>query len=292
MDELPTIQQLIERNALFVVSHSGGKDSQAMLIKLIDRIPPAQLLVIHASLGESEWHGALELAKEQAEVAGLPFLVARAPKTFLQMVERRYEVRPGPNSSCWPGAKSRQCTSDLKRGPIEREVRRYAKDKLFSTVVSCMGMRAAESPARAKRIALTINKRGTVRGRDWFEWLPIHDMTTAEVWRTIAAAGQVPHPAYLSGSSRLSCVFCFFAGARDIANGARYRPELYKQYRDIEQRTGYTLHQSRRPLDEMVRLGNEQLESLVSYPNPVDDDGQPLWLGGVFAVGRPPLLPA
>ncbi|WP_250160377.1 hypothetical protein [Xanthomonas citri] len=153
-------------------------------------------------------------------------------------------------------------------------------------------MRAAESPARAKRIALTINKRGTVRGRDWFEWLPIHDMTTAEVWRTIAAAGQVPHPAYLSGSSRLSCVFCFFAGPRDIANGARYRPELYKQYRDIEQRTGYTLHQSRRPLDEMVRLGNEQLESLVSYPNPVDDDGQPLWLGGVFAVGRPPLLPA
>ncbi|APO93229.1 phosphoadenosine phosphosulfate reductase family protein [Xanthomonas vesicatoria] len=291
MDELPTIEELIERNALFVVSHSGGKDSQAMLIKLLDRIPPAQLLVIHASLGESEWPGALELAKDQADVAGLPFLVARASKTFLQMVERRYEVRPGPNSSCWPSASARQCTADLKRGPIEREVRRHAKDKQFSTVVSCMGMRAAESPARAKRIALTINKRGTVRGRDWFEWLPIHDMTTAEVWRTIAAAGQVPHPAYLSGNTRLSCVFCFFASPRDIANGARHRPELYREYRAIEQRTGYTFHQSRRSLDEMVRLGNQQLEQLGNNQDPSVEDGPPHRLGCAIAPGMSPLLP-
>ena len=260
MSDLPTIEQLIARGALFVASHSGGKDSQAMLIKLIEQVPAAQLLVVHASLGESEWPGALELAQEQAGAAGLPFLVARAGKTFLEMVERRYAVRPGPNSSCWPGSTTRQCTADLKRGPIEREVRRYAKDKGFTTVVSCMGMRAAESRARAKRIALTINKRGTVRGRDWFEWLPIHDMPTDQVWRTIAQAGQTPHPAYLAGNGRLSCVFCFLASPRDLANGARHRPELLAKYVEIEQRTGYTFHQSRRSLEEMVRLGNEQLQ--------------------------------
>jgi diphthamide synthase (EF-2-diphthine--ammonia ligase) len=99
MSELPTIEQLIDRNALFVVSHSGGKDSQAMLIKLLERIPPAQLLAIHSSLGESEWHGALELAQEQAGAAGLPFLVARASRTLLEMVERRYKVRPGTQAA-------------------------------------------------------------------------------------------------------------------------------------------------------------------------------------------------
>lgn len=292
MSELPTIEQLIDCGALFVVSHSGGKDSQAMLIKLLERIPPSQLLVIHASLAESEWHGAMELARDQAQDAGVPFLVARASKSFLQMVERRHEVRPGPNSSCWPGASTRQCTADLKRGPIEREVRRYAKDKGFTTVVSCMGMRAAESPARAKRIALTINKRGTVRGRDWFEWLPIHDMPTAEVWRTIAAAGQTPHPAYLSGNSRLSCVFCFLASPRDIANGARHRPELYQQYREIEIRTGYTFHQSRRSLEEMVRVGNEQLERLGQYPIPNGESGQPNWIGCATGASVPaPMAP-
>ncbi|WP_439444472.1 phosphoadenosine phosphosulfate reductase family protein [Xanthomonas translucens pv. translucens] len=260
MTGLPAIDELIERGALFVVSHSGGKDSQAMLIKLLERVPPAQLLVVHASLGASEWHGALEQAQGQAEAAGLPFLVARARKSFLDMVEHRFKVRPGPNSSCWPSATNRQCTSDLKRGPIEREVRRYVKAKGFSAVVSCMGMRAAESPARAKRPVMQPNKRNTIRGREWWEWLPIHEMPTAEVWHTIAAAGQVPHPAYLAGNQRLSCVFCILASPRDLANGARHRPELFERYREVEQRTGYTMHQSRRSLAELVEQGRAELQ--------------------------------
>lgn len=279
MSELPSIEQLIERKALFVVSHSGGKDSQAMLIKLLEIIPREQLAVVHASLGESEWAGALELAQEQAENAGLPFIVARAGRSLVEMVERRYVTKPGPNSSCWPSARVRFCTSDAKRSPIEREVRRYAKENGYTTVVSCMGMRAAESPARAKRVALTVNKRGTVRNRDWFEWLPIHDMATTDVWRTIAAAGQTPHPAYLTGNTRLSCVFCFMASPRDIANGARHRPELYAKYREIETRTSYTFHQSRRSLEEMVRIGNEQLERIGEFPIPNVESEPPIWTG-------------
>ncbi|MCD9096173.1 phosphoadenosine phosphosulfate reductase family protein [Luteimonas fraxinea] len=263
MSDLPTIEELIASGALFVASHSGGKDSQAMLIQLLERVPAEQLLVIHASLGESEWEGALEHAQAQATAAGLPFLVAHAVKTFLGMVEHRYAVRPGPNSSCWPSASNRQCTSDLKRGPIEREVRRYVKSHGFTTVVSCMGMRAAESPARAKRLVLQPNLRNTIRGRDWWEWLPIHEMTTAEVWRTIADAGQSPHPAYLAGNQRLSCVFCILASPRDLANGARHRPELFDRYREIERRTGYTMHQSRKSLDELVAIGEAQLCALA-----------------------------
>lgn len=259
MNDLPTIDDLVSRGALFVASHSGGKDSQAMLIKLLERIPRAQLLVVHASLGESEWHGALEHAERHAEAAGVPFLVARAQKSFLDMVEHRFKVRPGPNSSCWPSAANRQCTSDLKRGPIEREVRRYVKAHDFTAVVSCMGMRAAESPARAKRPVLQPNTRNTIRGREWWEWLPIHDMPTEEVFRTIAASGQTLHPAYLAGNQRLSCVFCILASPRDLANGARHRPELYAKYREIEQRTGYTMHQSRKSLDELVAIGERQL---------------------------------
>lgn len=257
--ELPTIERLIAEGALFVANHSGGKDSQAMLIKLLERVPRAQLLVIHASLGEAEWHGALEHAQQQAVDAGLPFLVARARKTFMEMVERRYAIRPGPNSSCWPSSSNRQCTSDLKRDPIQREVRGYAKTHGFSKVVTCLGIRAAESPGRAKRTSFQINKRGTVRGRDWYEWLPIHDMPTAEVWRTIHAAGQVPHPAYLAGNQRLSCVFCIMGSPRDLANGARHRPELLAQYLNVEKRTGYTMHQSRKPLAELVEIGKAQL---------------------------------
>lgn len=257
--DLPDMEQLIAAGALFVANHSGGKDSQAMLIKLLERVPRSQLVVIHASLGEVEWEGALEHARAQADAAGLPFLVAHARKTLLEMVERRYTVRPGPNSSCWPSAANRQCTSDLKRDPIQREVRAYAKANGFTTVVTCLGIRAAESPGRAKRAELTLNKRGCAAGRTWYDWLPIHGMSTAEVFNTIADAGQKPHWAYAAGNERLSCVFCIMGSARDIANGARHRPDLLAKYLEIERRTGYTMHQSRAPLNELIAKGEKAL---------------------------------
>lgn len=260
----PDIDALIAAGALFVANHSGGKDSQAMLIKLAEIIPAAQLIVIHASLGDAEWEGALEHARAQANAAGLPFIVAHAVKTFFQMVEHRYAVRPGPNSSCWPSASNRQCTSDLKRGPIEREVRRYAREHGYSTIVSCMGMRAQESPGRAKRPMFSRNERGSIAGRDWYEWLPIHGLTAVDVFATITAAGQKPHWAYAAGNDRLSCVFCIMGSPRDLANGARHRPELYAKYQEIEQRTGYTMHQSRRPLAELVAVGQRDLEPLAA----------------------------
>lgn len=60
------INSLIKSGALFVSNHSGGKDSQTMLIKLLEVIPPKQIVVVHASLGAMEWPGALELAEKQA----------------------------------------------------------------------------------------------------------------------------------------------------------------------------------------------------------------------------------
>ena len=257
IDVLPSPEALIRQGALFVINHSGGKDSQAMMIRLLERIPKEQLLVIHASLGEVEWDGALELAQKQAADAGVPFIVAKATKTFFEMVEHRYKNKPGPNSSCWPSSQTRQCTSDLKRGPCEREVRRYAKAHGFTTVVTSLGIRAQESSSRAKRVPFTKTQRGCTRTRTWYEWNPIHDMSVDEVFSTIHKAGQKPHWAYSEGNARLSCVFCIFGHPIDLANGAKHRPELYQKYLEIERRTGYTMHQSRKPLSELVARGNE-----------------------------------
>lgn len=236
--------------ALFVSNHSGGKDSQAMLIRLMEMVDSSRILVVHAALGEVEWPGALEHAEQQATASGVPFMVARSVKTFFEMVEHRYAVRP--ESPSFPSASNRQCTSDLKRGPIEREVRRYAKANGFTTIVSCMGIRAQESPGRAKQLTLRRNDRASVAGREWYEWLPIHDLTTDEVFQSITDAGQEPHYAYALGNQRLSCVFCILGSRNDIANGARQHPELFQKFVEIERRTGYTMHQSRKPLAEIA----------------------------------------
>lgn len=243
------IDTLIAAGALFVANYSGGKDSQAQLIRLLERVPSAQMIVVHASLGPMEWAGAMELARDQAAAAGLTFIIAEAKKTLLEMVERRFESRPEVPS--WPSASTRQCTSDLKRGPIQREVRRYAKANGYKLIVNCLGLRAEESPGRRKRAVFS--KMGISNSvLTWYEWLPVHDMSTSKVFETIRVAGQEPHYAYALGNDRLSCVFCLFGSKGDLRNGRRHRPELLQQYDAMEKHTGYTMHMSRIPLVELV----------------------------------------
>src|ERR1700747_3449287 len=104
-----TVEQLIKDGALFVSNHSGGKDSMALLEVLVARVPKEQIIVVHASLGEMEWEGAQEKAAEHAAKYGLPFFVARANKSLLDMVNHRFATRPDAPSS--PSAPSRHSTS-------------------------------------------------------------------------------------------------------------------------------------------------------------------------------------
>lgn len=239
---------LVARGALFALSDSGGKDSQAMRIRVLRLVPPAQAVVVHASLGDVEWPGALEHARDGATRAGVEFIVARSPKTFFELVEHRASL----GVVAWPTAANRQCTSDLKRDPIMREVRRAARARGTSLIVTCMGLRAEESARRSRANPWATSKRGSVAGREWLEWLPIHHLTKAEVFDTIAEAGEKPHPAYALGNDRLSCVFCILASRGDLQRGARAHPELLARYVALEERTGYRMHASRLPLAQLV----------------------------------------
>jgi len=242
----PEIQTLIDRGALFVVNHSGGKDSQAMLIELRKVIPAAQLLLVHADLPEVDWPGIREHI--DATAGGLPLIVCRAVKTFFQMVEHR---------GAFPTPQLRQCTSDLKRGPIEREIRRYlaSHPQFRGVVVNCMGLRAAESASRARAEVFKRSSKNSVAGRDWYDWLPIHAMSTAEVFATIAAAGQTPHPAYAAGMTRLSCCFCIMASKQDLRTAAQLKPELFARYVATEKRLGQTMMMPKAG----VKLGLEEI---------------------------------
>lgn len=244
--EIPTqVQSLIIQGALFVVNHSAGKDSQAMLIELRKIVPAQQLLLVHADLGEVEWDGNIEHIT--ATAPDLPLLICKSQRTFLQMVEQR---------GMWPSPQQRQCTSDLKRGPIDREVRRFLKvnPQFSGMVVNCMGLRAQESSSRAKAEVFKINTRNSIAGRQWFDWLPIHKMSTDEVFATIADAGQKPHPVYAKGMSRLSCRFCIMASVHDLRTAAQLSPVLYSKYVSLEKRIGHTMNTAGKSLEDVTGI--------------------------------------
>ena len=131
-----------------------------------------------------------------------------------------------------------------------------------------MGMRAAESPARARKAPWRRNDRMSVAGREVFDWLPIFDLSTDHVFRVIRDARQAPHWAYAAGMSRLSCSFCILASRADLRRAAELRPELYRTYAALERRIGHTLSPTRRWLPEVtgvplaVDAGPDELDGL------------------------------
>jgi 3'-phosphoadenosine 5'-phosphosulfate sulfotransferase (PAPS reductase)/FAD synthetase len=232
-----SIPELIAQNALFVVNHSGGKDSQAMLIMLRSLVPAAQIIIIHAHLAEVEWPGTLEQVYRYA--GDIPVHVTRANKTFFEMVEHR---------QMWPSPSTRQCTSDLKRDPINREIRAYLKEhpEHGGLVVNCMGLRAQESARRAKAATLKLNGRMSKAGRQVYDWLPIHELTEDEVFALITAAGEKPHWAYAAGMSRFSCCFCIMSSKKDLRTANKLRPSLGRRYIATERRIDHTFTQPRK----------------------------------------------
>jgi 3'-phosphoadenosine 5'-phosphosulfate sulfotransferase (PAPS reductase)/FAD synthetase len=225
------IQELIDAGALFFCNHSGGKDSQIMFIYLQKIIPKENLIVIHSHLPGVEWEGVIDHIKN---TVGPDYLttVVQAEKTFLGMVEKR---------GMFPSPKYRQCTSDLKRGPIEKEIRRISKLFKNKIIVNCMGLRAEESENRAKKKVFKKNKKNSVAGRSWFDWLPVHKMKRVHVFAGIENAGQKPHWAYSKGMSRLSCIFCIMASKSDLKIAAALNPGLVEEYTRIEKATGQTM---------------------------------------------------
>lgn len=248
---MKTINELIEQNALFVINHSGGKDSQAMFLKLRDMVPASQILIIHVDLPGADWAGTWDHVVDTTA----PFvpMKTRAVKTFLEMVQTSHDklVRQVADPdhdrvdmvSAWPSPSQRQCTSDLKRGPIEREIRRHLKahPQYNGLIVNCMGMRAQESTSRSKLETLKYSARNSKAGREWYDWLPIHDMLEDEVFDTIKAAGQEAHWAYGEGMSRLSCMFCIMASPDDLRISAQLNPETYARYVEMEEDLGFTM---------------------------------------------------
>ena len=239
-------RQLIRRGALVAINSSGGKDSQTMTILLSHIVPRDQLIIVHAPLADVEWPGTIEHI-ENTLPESVPLILApvTSGKSLLESIEERGR---------FPSASIRWCTSSTKRGPIERELRRYLKahSQFGGRLVNAMGMRAEESAARAKKTPWKRSDRNSKAGRSWFDWLPVFDLTEAQVFDVIRAAGQSPHPAYAMGMSRLSCVFCIMASRADLRTAARLQPVLYRRYALLEERIGHTLSPTGVPLPALT----------------------------------------
>jgi len=273
----PTVQHALQQGAALAISISGGSDSQALLNRLAAWLAthpvPGPVFAIHADLGRAEWAQTPAHVERICHDVGIPLVVVRRTKGDLvaRWQERMHQLA-GTGKPFWSSAAARYCSSDLKRSPINQYLRRYA------LVISAEGIRAEESVARRKRAALSIRTEITAAGlqrvpladalayRSWhqrlaFTWNPLLNWRQDQVWaacgtshaelakrRQLYAAGYAAeslhgwpaHPAYVFGSSRLSCALCVLAKRSDLLVGARHNPELFHTLLAMERQSGCT----------------------------------------------------
>jgi DNA sulfur modification protein DndC len=210
LDAVRRLQQQYGADLAFVVNHSGGKDSTRMLGFVRRKFPDSPTYVVMADTGFEHQRpiSAADFAHQRCAEFGIELVIVRNPRrTYLEMVEQR---------GMFPSAQYRQCTSDLKRGPIEK----YIRSLPHKVIVNCIGIRAEESNARSGLEPLKLNRSLTTRTRSVYNWLPIFDQTLGQVlaWHWVNAIRL--HPVYVpeyhkDGTTggylrRFSCRVCIF----------------------------------------------------------------------------------
>ena len=212
------------------VSHSGGKDSQAMLSQLIRMGLKDKIVLIHSDLGEMEWQEMKPWIEKNS--FGITVNVVQSEMDFFQMV-RKYKRLPS--------GLHQFCTGFLKTQPIEEFIHNYMYKHNLKTAINAIGLRADESKKRAKKSPLEKSKMTRPKKHPKHlitGWLPIFYYSESEVFEEIKLAGQLPHEIYSKGFSRLSCVFCINGRINEHKEAAKLRPQLARKMANIEREIG------------------------------------------------------
>ena len=230
-----------------IVNVSGGKDSTAVYLKMIERGKPFRAVFADT---QHEADQTYEFVARLAERTGGPkvetvradftkdFEVRRAnlPGRWRkdgvpeERIERALAVMyPTGNvfldlcllRSGFPSAKRRYCTEYLKLYPVTDQVLKPIYDSGLIGV-SVLGVRADESRNRSLAAPM---ERKTYRHVKSLIWRPILSWTVQDVMNIHAKHGLKPNPLYSFGLSRVGCLPCIFAQKAELRILAKRCPE-------------------------------------------------------------------
>jgi len=282
-------------DAIWFLSTSGGKDSDACAVRLLELVKdPKRIVFIHANLGVVEHPGILSHIKRYIPKESEFYVVKNERKDFIDMVLLR---------NFFPSSQFRQCTSDLKTSQIDKIIKRVCRERGVNTCFNVTGLRSQESVPRSRRSPLILNKRLTTKSRTCFDFMPVfHVREWAEegsdelgVFDIIAKAGREPFPIYgvenvngkavrvREGNSRVSCKFCIMGNKQDLNNAANWYGSIatdgkhtdYEMMVALERVTGHTMFSSSKTITKSI-LGKKVKQRIVQKVSLADKAGVPL----------------
>ena len=195
MGKTPILNSDIE---MYIVSFSGGKDSQVVLDLVTRVIPSHELLVTYSDTGY-ELPTSLSLYKDVEKhytdkYNDIRFLTARNHQNVLHY----WDVMDSPSRI------HRWCCAVMKTAPLYRLLKQINGTGRQPNVMAFEGVRAEESDKRSQyaRIGKGVKHNNVLNVRPIFDW------NTTEVWIYLLLNHLPINKAYRKGLNRVGCVVC------------------------------------------------------------------------------------
>lgn len=166
-------------------------------------------------------------------------------------------------SGCHQG---RWCSGSLK---AQVESKLYSDIEVLARNVKILvvsGERRQESAGRSKYNEMEIHRtNATAKAhRLVHQWRSVIDWDEAQVWDIIRRHKIAPHPCYVAGWNRCSCMMCIFSLPSHWAGIQELFPERFAEVEEDERILGFTLD-NKKPLAEYVG----DAKSCVCHDNPL-----------------------
>lgn len=259
----------------YIVSYSGGKDSTALLLYLLDNgVPKEKIELWHQEIdgrGPSlfDWEVTPDYCRKIGEAFGIPVLyqwkqggfqremlrenAATAPISYEGTTGDIKTVPQSKNPSLGtrlkfpqpsPELRVRWCSAYLK---IDVAAAVLRNDERFRNIRTLFlsGERGEESPQRARYAILEPDRADLRNGKQFFRHIdrfrPIRDWKERDIWDIMEKHRVRPHPCYNLGFGRCSCKFCVFGNANQFASAACISHMKFDRLTSLETAFGHTL---------------------------------------------------
>ena len=276
----------------FVLFFSGGKDSLALLLHMLELGVPREKIELHHHLVDGEpgkghlmdWPITSAYCRAVAQHFGLAYKESWREGGFNGEMERQdsptgavaiplheggHKVVGGDGP---PGTRLkfpqvaaslsvRWCSSALK---IDVGARYLTNDERFQTgkTLVLTGERAQESKARANYAVFERHRSDNRDGKRVIRfidhWRGVHAWTEHQVWEIIERWKVTPHPAYMLGWGRCSCLLCIFGNKDTWASAKEIAPSQFYEVASREKRYGVTINRKYTVI-ELAQMGKSHV---------------------------------